>query len=1348
MEQRLLKTLAVWWGLLGVLPGAAQTLALREYTIANGLPQSVIYAICQDSQGRLWAGTQGGLCVFDGQQFRVYDGRQGLADNHVRAVAAAPDGTIWVGHEYGGLAWVRPGQVGRCRLPGVAPTLHARRIWLAPGGVAWVATEGQGLLRLRCGPRDTALTRLDRSQGLPSDNVSFVAPGPAGQLWAATDAGLAVLDAATGRLLDAPRRALPPALQSGGINSFFRVNDTLFWVATTDGLLRLSGSRPWVARRFGPEAGLCTANVRRVLQDRAGRVWAATATGLSRAPAQGQRFECVAGGGSFDSEVASDLLEDREGSLWTVHDNGMAQHLPDERFAQFTTAQGLPNNEVHSILKIGPGAYWVGTPNGLTELRPAAPTGQQARPVRLPGTGPQPFVRCLFRDSRGDVWVGLTGAGALRYHPATRQWTVFNQRPALGGQSVASIAEDGRGRIWLLTRQAGLTVFDPATQAFQTFDAQRGGLGTNDLWKILRARNGLLWVGTDNRGLVRLDPATDTFQPVPSQPDRLSIGSISEDERGNLWLGSIGRGLLRYDGRRLQSFGPQTGLQSNNPFFVQCDGLGHVWLGTNLGLDCFDIRTGRARSYGLAEGFAGQETNQNAVLPDDGGQLWVGTINGLMHYDPALARPNRAAPRTLVSGLRIFLKDTVLAPNLALPHQLNHLTFDYIGVSLTNPSQVRYQYRLAGFESAWVGPLKTTSATYTNLPPGDYSFQVRAANNDGVWNRQPAAYAFTIRAPWWRAWWAYLLYAGGFGLIIYGVRAFTKARERDRADRRLEHQALAHLQELDRVKTDFFTNVSHELRTPLTLILGPAENLATEPADPAVRQQGGLVLRHARKLLTLINQLLDLSKLEAGALRLLPTSGDAAAAVRQLAASFSSLAQSRGLVLRCDAPAQPVPLVFDAAKLDDILTNLLANAVRFTPPGGLVTVTVTETPSSVAAPSGGVAIAVHDTGPGIAPEDQPHLFDRFYQTSESVATGYGAGTGIGLALVRELTALHGGHVSVTSEVGVGSTFTVHLPRVLQPVAPPDAKTPVVRVPPGPAVPAETPDETGTAVADADAPVVLVIEDNDEVREFIGATLAPDGYQLLLAADGQAGVALAQAEVPDLVVSDVMMPGLDGYQVCAALKTSAATSHIPVVLLTAKSGADAKLEGLETGADSFLAKPFNPRELRAQVRNLLALRQRLQARLAAGAGEPAAAPTGPLVPAPEVLAAHAAAVAGLPSLDQDFLRRVNESVLRHLSDEAFGVDELGADIGMSRTQVHRKLKALSGQSPGECIRSTRMHRALALLQAQVGTVAEVAYQVGFGSPAAFSTAFSRQFGYPPSAVSRQVGGPAEVKQPNG
>jgi signal transduction histidine kinase/ligand-binding sensor domain-containing protein/DNA-binding response OmpR family regulator len=1324
---------------------AAQTLALRRYNTANGLPQTMVYAICQDGRGQLWAGTQGGVCVFNGQEFRTFDGRQNLPDNHVRAVAPAPDGTMWLGHEYGGVSWLRHERVRRCRLPGLRLPAHVRSIYCATNQIIWVGTAGQGLWRLQCGPRDTTLMHFGRAQGLPSDSVNYIKPGPAGQLWVATTGGLMALATTTARQL-APALA-PPV--SGGTSGFFKVSDTLLWSATTGGLLRLSRpspGQPWRLRRYTIADGLCSNQTLSVVQDQAGRVWVATSGGLCRAGRGPARFVCFAGQRNFDSDQAHDLLEDREGSLWIVDDNSIGQYLADERFTQYAPTEGLPDNEVHAVLKIGPGAYWVGTRAGLVELRTNSPSVKPFTPVSLPGGISGHFVRSLLRDRRGGLWVGTQGEGVSRFNPATHRWTSYSQAPGVRGQRVASMAEDGRGRLWLATRQSGVVVYDPAQQSFRNFTAENSSLGSNSFWKVFRDRAGRLWLGSDDAGLIRVDTEHDTFRRADGRTGRLSVGSISEDQQGNLWLGSIGAGLLRYEpgSGRLRAFGLETGLQTLNPYFVQCDSAGHIWLGTNRGLDCFTIATNKTVSYGLSEGFGGLETNQNAVILDEHGQLWVGTVNGLMHYDPRRAHANRVAPKTRLTGLRVAFRDTALTAGLELPYRLNSVAFDYIGVSLTNPAKVRYQYRLRGFDAAWRGPVTTTSATYTNLPPGDYVFEVKAANNEGIWNQQPAAFSFTVRSPWWRTWSAYLLYASLFGLVLYGVRANTKARERQRAEYQLERQALLHLQELDRVKTDFFTNVSHELRTPLTLILGPAEELANSPADEVVRQQGSVVLRNAQRLLTLINRLLDLSKLEAGALRLLPTSGDVARTVRQLVAAFESLAASRSISLHFEAAAPELPLVFDEAKLEDVLTNLLANALRFTPTGGEVRVRVAGTTPTATAPLGGVSIVVQDSGVGIAAPDLPHLFDRFYQASTPAAGPLRTGTGIGLALVRELTELHGGTVTVSSAPGAGATFTVWLPAGLRPVAemPPVAEAPLSAVE---GVMAELAAETALSAPPEpaltpDADLVLVIEDSAEIREFIRATLVAEGYRVLLAAEGPMGVALARAEVPDLVVSDVMMPGLDGYQVCARLKADPATSHIPIVLLTAKSGPDARLEGLETGADSFLTKPFAPRELRAQVRNLLALRQQVRARVEAAlrpasAGQEAPAPAQPTPAAPDPLAAHVAAVAALPSADQKFLSRLNELILQHLDDEEFGVDQLGQEIGLSRTQLHRKLKALTGQSPGDCIRQTRLLRALALLQARVGTVAEVAYQVGFSSPNHFSTAFSKQFGYPPSAVGK-------------
>ncbi|MBF9220243.1 hybrid sensor histidine kinase/response regulator transcription factor [Hymenobacter ruricola] len=1341
--------------------GPAQQLAQRHFGTTDGLLQNTVYALLQDHTGRLWAGTRGGACWYDGTGFHPLAAQGRTPDSNVSALAEQADGTLWLGHFHGGLSWVRHGRLRHYRPAGFDANALVFALYFDDAQTLWVGSSA-GLYRCHFGPADTAVVHVDQRQGLPNNQVSGLCPGPAGQLLVATGHGLALVAAATGRVLPAPVAPLA-SLPQEEFRQVVRAADTLWWAASFGGgVLRLSCARPgapWRVRRYLSGPG--SPNVLAVRPDARGRLWALSTAGTGCLDHTGHwQFYPDPANLSFRPGL---LLEDAEKNLWIAHGSaGLDQRLADERFAYYAEAQGLPAGGVMTVAPAGPGAYWLGTHLGLRYFEPGAAAGRQVRDV------PQPaelhtFVRSFAADRRRGLWVGTAGSVA-RYDSATARWQSFAHVPELQHKRVLGLAEDRQGRMWLATERGGLSVYTPATGRWRTYTAaDPDGPGTASFWKLLRDRRGRLWFGTDDRGLLWLDEGgngrPDRFRQVPGSAALATLTDVSEGRPGELWVTSPANGLLRYDGHRLRPV-PTATYPGHWPALallgVEADPTGRVWLGTGQGLDLYEPRTGRVQRFGPAEGFFGEGAQQLATHRTPDGTLWVGTNQGLMRYVPGGRWPNRRPPATRVTGLRLFLRDTVAAPGLTLAHGQNQLTFDYLGLCLTNPAAVRYRYQLVGFDAGWQGPVARRNATYTNLPPGAYTFRVLAANNEGVWSTRPATYAFTIRPPWWRTWWAYLLYGSLFGLTIYGVRAYTRSRERERADRELERQALRHLQEMDRVKSVFFTNVSHELRTPLTLILGPAETLATAPADPAIRREGSLVLRNARKLLALINQLLDLSKLEAGALRLLPTSGDVAAFTRQLVVSFSSLAESRAIELRCEVPATPVPLVFDASKLEEIITNLLANALRFTPAGGSVTVTVAETPPDRYAPDGGVAVAVRDTGPGIAAEDLPHLFDRFYQANNS-GDEQRTGTGIGLALVRELVALHGGTVEVSNAPGAGATFTVQLPRLLQPAtgaAQPGVSQPLAAqlAPPSSA---DAPNADAESQEKGLRELVLIVEDNDEVREFIRATLAPAGYRLLTAADGKAGVTLARAEVPDLIVSDVMMPGLSGYEVCQALKTDPATSHIPVVLLTARSGPDARLEGFETGADSFLAKPFSPRELRAQVRNLLALRQSVQARLAVpapvAAESPAAGTDAAVAPAPappqpaaDPLAAHEAAVAGLPSLDQEFLRRVNESVLRHLADEQFGVDQLGADIGMSRTQVHRKLKALTGQSPGERIRQTRLHRALALLRAQVGTVAEVSYQVGFGSPAAFSTAFSRQFGYPPSAAARH-GREAEMER---
>ncbi|GAB3327693.1 hypothetical protein GCM10027299_28660 [Larkinella ripae] len=559
------------------------------------------------------------------------------------------------------------------------------------------------------------------------------------------------------------------------------------------------------------------------------------------------------------------------------------------------------------------------------------------------------------------------------------------------------------------------------------------------------------------------------------------------------------------------------------------------------------------------------------------------------------------------------------------------------------------------------------------------------------------------------------------------------------------------LREMDGVKSRFFTNLTHEFRTPLTLMLGPAEQVLAHTREEHTRQQVGLLQRNAQRLLRLINQLLELSKLEAGKARLALAPDDWVGLVRGTLHSFESLARQNRISLRFTSDREEWTMAMDRPKLETILYNLFSNALKFTPAGGTVSVDLTCRDEDEPA---WVVLRVTDTGVGIRAEKLPYVFDRFYQVDAS-DTREQEGTGIGLALTRELVELQGGSIAIVSREGFGSTVTVRFPIRPEPSfekTGPAADQSITLLPESTeSVPSERTGLLPHHPVDpaATLPLVLLIEDNEDVRVFIRSSLGgnplggnplggnPLGgtYRILEASNGEEGVQLAQEHVPDLVITDLMMPRMDGYQVCTTLKQDERTSHIPVIMLTARADLESKLEGLETGADSYLAKPFHQRELRAQITNLLTVRQQLREHYSRVV-------LGPPQPDPQNFWKPEAR--SMPSMEQVFLRRVGTALDSHLDDEHYNVDRLCQEVGLSRTQLHRKLKALLNQTPGDLLRALRLQRAHELLSGNVGTVAEVAYQVGFGNPANFSTSFSRQFGYPPSEVRKKAGAKPSVK----
>ncbi|MEO1477485.1 MAG: hybrid sensor histidine kinase/response regulator transcription factor [Bacteroidota bacterium] len=703
-----------------------------------------------------------------------------------------------------------------------------------------------------------------------------------------------------------------------------------------------------------------------------------------------------------------------------------------------------------------------------------------------------------------------------------------------------------------------------------------------------------------------------------------------------------------------------------------------------------------------------------------------------------------------------MLQRALLATDeLRLSHRQNAFAFTFAALDYSAPEKNRYAYRLDGFDDGWVQAGTARTATYTNVPPGRYTFRVRGTNNDGVWNEAGTALGVVVVPPWWRTWWAYLLY--GLAVAVAVVMAARYRRERIELRHRSEMERLEaeQLREVDRARSRFFANVSHEFRTPLTLTLGPLDDVRAGhygTVPDAMDTQLSLARTNAGRVLTLINEILDVSRLEAGQVPLHAQAVDLGAFVSGLAAMIAPLAERRRLVLNVDVPSEPLVVYADPGLLEKMAMNLLSNALKFTPEGGHVWVEVRSDGTTA-------SVAVRDDGPGIAPEALAHVFDRFYRASEAE---HAVGTGIGLALARELAHLHHGTLDAESTVGQGSTFTLmlrlghaHLPEgsvdLDAPLVGWDAEDPgdlpVVSIGDG-AGSSTTPDQTSArAVLDeisgdgADGrKTVLVVEDHPEVRAFIRRHLerGTPSYRVLEAATGDAGLDKARRLLPDLVLSDVMMPGtLDGVALCRALKTDPETDFLPVVLLTARAAPEDRIGGLKEQADDYLTKPFDPAELRARIANLIAGRQRLRERflqegMARVLGEQGDAPSDPASQPLALPLALQPSVPEVTSADEALLTSVRETVEAHLADEDFGVRDLADAVGLSRSQLYRRLHALTGQSTSDVIRTIRLERGAQLLTAGVGTVSEVAYAVGFKTVSHFSNAFTAHHGCRPSA----------------
>jgi signal transduction histidine kinase/DNA-binding response OmpR family regulator/sugar lactone lactonase YvrE len=1065
------------------------------------------------------------------------------------------------------------------------------------------------------------------------------------------------------------------------------------------------------------------------------------------------------------------IFEDRNQIVWLCASSGGLNKVdlhqkPFGRLRRQLTSQAAqPNNYVNSIYKEeGRNILWFGTRNGVSGYDLAQKTSRSYLSQTGAG-GPRAVdVANVFQASNGTLWFGTRGNGLISL---TRQGEQEKLTPYgklaenvdLSDASIESMTEDRFGTLWVATFNSGLVRLSQEGKLLGAFDTGNSKLPTNRFTYLLHDRqHDVLWASTADQGLLKLRVTPNSLQVLkhfkytPGSKDGLQVNYVWPlllDRQGTLWIGTIGGGLhqLTADahGREtvhsLRQYLPESDVESILP-----DDEGHLWIG-GTGLYRFTPATRQYLRYDVADGLQSNAFKISSATRAQDGTLYFGGINGISYFQPHAIRPNPYPPVVQITGLRIanqpiavgteYNGRVVLAQPLSKPQTVtiksseNDFSVEFVGLNYANPQKNRYAYRLVGYNRDWVHPaVGQRTASFANLPPGHYTFEVKASNGEGVWSKKVATMQFDVRAPWYKTWWAYLLYAAVAlgGIALY--RRIEMAQQALKNRLALEHFQAEKEKELTDLKLGFFTNVSHELRTPLTLILGPMEEIMRSHG-PVTDLRGKVLLMHkqARKLLELVNQLLDFRKVETGNVPLRASHTDAVHFLTEVYSIFRLKAQEREVSYVLDVPDEPVLLYFDRSKLEIILTNLLANAFKYTNANGQVelSATVTGSPGGEAVYSGGLLtgnylrVSVTDTGVGIKADELERIFDPYYQASHTNTLRM-TGTGIGLSLARQFAERHGGQLTVASTPGVGTTFELRLPFGQQHLRPEDIQLEDATLRPAdeeqllqPLLETEEalPDE---APAAAGPPRLLVVEDNDEVRQYLQQLFEPD-YEVLTAEDGLDGWEKALSQLPDLIVSDVMMPRSDGLELCQRLKQHPKTAHIPVLLLTARTAETHELEGLGMGADDYMSKPFNPTLLQAKATTLLRNRRKLHEYYQRQI----------LLEPTEIVVADA---------DREFLENAMNVVEKHLDDPEFSVQVLVREVGMSQSVFYRRIKSITGQTVVEFIRDVRMKRAAQLLANTQMRVSEVAFQVGVEDAKYFRKAFQKIYNVSPSEYAKQ------------
>jgi len=1368
--KRLLHILVIWMGLSGTLPG--QDFSFQQYTNQDGLPINNINDIVQDQDGFIWLATDAGLCRYDGYTFKTYtmdmSRESSLPSNLIFTLGIDDSNKMWIMTIDRGLCsfdlkteqilsvnnMTNYPEVPFSGLTRTIKPMNNGYIWLIQGDSEYMVQEEPGGFQIR---KVSDVLDIDLS-GEPF----YVTEDLQGNVLLGRENGLYVLDM---KGQSRELRMVPDItdirnlciygskLFIGTVQGIYMYefldfeyqeiriskvsdlspicmevdqNGTLF-AGTAKGLRIFQSSgdpyyEKWAFDQTRSDQFPSDNKITSIYRDRAGLIWIGThGDGLYKYNPGKKRFEHYMntgeeGGICFDKILS--VREDSYGNLWFSNESYGINVLPAE--AGYDFRRGM-------VYYPDPAGY-VSTP-GLQEVSIENEhfmwTGKGGADVTIVqfNLSQDPFEQStvleseiagygsfeLFQDSRGIIWIGSYGLGMVRIDPdlpdQQKQFLEDVTPEGISNNYIRCIREDSWENIWIATAR-GLNLIsreerDKVTPKIRKFYADIGdslSLSYNYILCMYETNDQNFWLGTSGGGLNHMnyhpDPDSITFTVYTSKdglPDN-TIQGILEDEQGNLWLS------------------------------------------TNMGLSRFNREEHSFINYDVEDGLQDLQFVPNSCCVLSNGKMVFGGVNGYNVFHPEEIVKDSTPPVLAFTDFQL-LNESVspgaeLNGRVLLDHAINHtekirlkyrentIAIYFSALHYTAPQKNLYQYMLDSYDENWISTdVSERFAKYTGLPHGEYTFMIRAANNDGIWNNDGKQVLIVIRPPWWQTWWSFLIYTMIIILLVLSMRSVILRQARLKQAYEMEKLERSKDKEIQQAKTEFFMNISHEFKTPLTLIAGPVEKLAEEASLPLkTRQQIDLIHRNAHRLLRLISQMLDLRKIETSQMNLNLSKGDPYSFFESIYLEFLQMAELHDISYHFEMQEDCCQneIYFDPDKVEKMCYNLLTNAFKYTPDHGKITIRITgETDELSKRPY--MAVRIADTGVGISAENHTRIFDRFFR-SQKITVRKQSGTGIGLALTKELALLHQGNILVESTPGEGSIFTLLLPLDLKPVdgseqEPLPVSKPSFSVPPGMnPVKEQNNKNKSKNLRGEKVHSLLVVDDNEDIRLFIRSELG-DTYYIQEAENGEVAQNLAETNNPDLIITDVMMPVMDGFELCNRLKNAIETSHIPVIMLTAKSARDSEIQGLTEGADDYISKPFNINVLRLKIENILRTRKNYRALFRADLD---------LDPRDITTTNH----------DEEYLVNAIELIENNIQDREINVQFLCEELGTSQSQLYRKLKATTGTSPNEFIRTIKLKKGAKLLADHDLNISEIGYMIGFKAPAHFTRAFKASFGATP------------------